>query len=267
MLVLLGPPFSATDPEYARLAQATGLVAYDLRTRLKPDAWGVVRALGDAAQAGALAERLVNEGFRACVVDPMIGHDPARTIVPLRTLELGQSELGVVLRERTMTVPYEAVLTIVRGEVQTGTRPHSLRSSSSATFRAVVPSASDVAVFREQAASLDAYAAADIHFATVPWIARIDVRTFDFAPFGQATGTAADLDRLVDVLGERTGARVDRASRISSIASFAGTAPSRITTPAPGAVPQPRPVAERFDFYSRVIAEAERATLGWGGAG
>lgn len=267
MLVLLGPPFSGTDADYARLAQVTGLVAYDLRTRLKPETWGVVRVLADPQQAGALAAALAGAGYRACVVDPMVGHDPARAIVPLRTLELLPNELTVHLRERSMTVPYSAVLALVRGEVQIGARPQSIRSSSSATFRAVVPSAADLAVFREQAVSggFDAYAAADIHFVTVPWVARIDVRSFDFSPLGQPEGTVQDLDRLVDVLAERTGARVDRASRISSVASFAGSAPSRVVTPPPGAVAAPRPPTERFDFYSRVVAEAERRTRGLGG--
>ncbi len=268
MLVLLGPPFSGEDADYARLSGATGLVAYELRTRLKPGTWGVVRALGDAAQAEALAQRLRDEGFRACAVDSAIGHDPARAIVPIRALELSESELVVHLRERSMTVPHAALLSIVRGEVQTGTRPQAQRSSSSATFRAVVPDAADLAVLREQlgAGALDAYAAADLHFVTVLWIARIDVRSFDFAPFGLESSTAQDLDRLVDVVAERCGLRVDRASRMSSVASFAASAPPRSSTPAPGAPAAPRVVAERFDFYSRIIAEAERQTHGFAGA-
>jgi hypothetical protein len=266
MLVLLGPPFSGTDADYARLAELTGLVAYDLRTRLKPGTWGVVRALGDREQAGALAERLREAGYRACAVDSAIGHDPARAIVAIRGLEVGESEITVHLRERSMTLPHAALLAMVRGEVQTGTRPHSLRSSSSATFRAVVPDA-DVAVFREQLAggSFDAYAAADIHFVTVLWVARIDVRSFDFAPFGLESGTAQDLDRLVDAIAAHTGVRVDRASRTSSIASSAASPPPRSGTPNPGALPASRVPAERFDFYSRMVAEAERLTLGSGG--
>jgi hypothetical protein len=266
MLVLLGPPFSGTDADYARLAQATGLVAYDLRTRLKPGVWGVVRALADAAQADALAADLCALGYRACAVDPAVGHDASRPVVQLRTLELGEQEIVLHLRERSMSVPYAALLAIVRGEVQIGARPHSIRSSSSATFRAVVPNASDAAVFREQspAGTFDAYAAADLHFVTVLWVARIDVRTFDFAPLGLPGSSAHDLDRFVDTLSERSGARADRASRVSSVASFAATS-SRATTPAPGSPSAPRAPAERFDFYSRIVAEAERRTRAFSG--
>jgi hypothetical protein len=268
MLVLLGPPFSGTDADYARLAELTGLVAYDLRSRLKPGMWGVVRALGDPEQASVLAQRLGAEGFRACAVDSAIGHEPTRPIVAIRALELGAEDATLQLRERSMTVPHAALLAIVRGEVQTGTRQQALRSSSSATFRAVVPDVTDLAVLREQLGSggLDAYAAADIHFVTVLWVARIDVRSFDFAPFGLESGTAHDLDRLVDAIAEHTGVRVDRASRTSSVASFAASAPPRSSTPAPGAPPAPRVPAERFDFYSRIVAEAERQTRGFSGA-
>ena len=49
-------------------AEATGLVAYDLRSRLKPGWWGVIRALGDAEQAEMMArfaeqEKLVQAGI------------------------------------------------------------------------------------------------------------------------------------------------------------------------------------------------------------
>jgi hypothetical protein len=266
MLVLLGPPFSGTDADYARLAQLTGLVAYELKSRLKPGMWGVVRALGDPEQADALAQQLRAEGYRACAVDSSIGHAPARPIVAIRALGLGESEVSLRLRERSMTLPRAALLAIVRGEVQTGTRPHSLRSSSSATFRAVVPDAADLAVSRDQlgAGSFDAYAAADIHFVTVLWVARIDVRSFDFAPFGLESDSAQDLDRLVDAVAEHAGVRVDRASRTSSVASFAAATPPRPSTPNPGSPPVSREPAERFDFYSRIVAEAERQTHGFG---
>jgi hypothetical protein len=262
MLVLLGPPFQGTDADYGRLARITGMVAYDLRTRLKPGVWGVVRALADPGQARALVELLVQDGFRACAVDPGLGHDPARAIVALRGLEIGESELVLHLRERAMSIPIGALLTIIRGEVQIGASAQAARSGSSATFRAVVPTGSELAALREQVALLDAYAAADIHFVTVMWAARIDVRSFDFSILGQANGSAQDLDRLVDHLAERAGVRVDRASRISSVVSFAGAAPLRATTPMPGSPPIPRGNTERFDFYSRVIAEAERAAHG-----
>jgi hypothetical protein len=262
MLVLLGPPFEGTDADYARLAQLTGLVAYDLKTRLKPGTWGVVRAIGDQAQAGELAARLTSEGYRACVVDSAVGHDPSRAIVALRGLELAEGELVLHLRERSMAVPWAALLALVRGEVQIGARPQPQRSSSSATFRAVVPSAADLAVFREHAtsASFDAYAAADIHFVTVTWVARIDARSFDFSPFGAESGSAQDLDRLVDLLSEQSGVRADRGVRGSSVASFAGSVPLRANTPAPGGPAVTRATVERFDFYSRIVAEAERLT-------
>ncbi len=209
----------------------------------------------------------MQNGFRATVVDPATGHDPGRAIVPIRALELSDTALTLHLRERAMTVPWAALLSIVRGEVQIGARPTAVRSSSSATFRAVAPSASDAAVFREQSPSdFDAYAAADIHFVTVLWVARIDIRSFDFAALGVESPTIADLERLVDGLAEKSGVRVDRANRVSSVASFAGSAPARVATPTPGTPTAPRVVAaERFDFYSRVVAEAERLTHGFSG--
>jgi hypothetical protein len=130
----------------------------------------------------------------------------------------------------------------------------------------VVPSASDLGVFREQAqgGGFDAYGAADLHFVTVLWVARIDVRSFDFAALGLPGATAQDLDRLVDSLSARSAVRVDRASRVSSVASFAGSAP-RGSTPTPGAPSAPRTSVERFEFYSRIVAEAERQTHGFSG--
>ncbi len=200
MLVLLGPPFEGNDVDYSRLAQTTGLVAYDLRNKLKPGHWGVVRAIGDAQQAGELAQALAAYGYRVAIVDPAVGHDAERRIVTVSAVELQPGQLVIQLRERAIPVPYAGVVTIVRGEVQIGGGPRpSIRSpaASSSTFRAVVPSAADIQVFRETLGSghqLDAFAAADIHFFTVPWVARIDARSFDFSILdGPSEGAARDL--------------------------------------------------------------------------
>ena len=55
MLVLPGPSFAGGDAEYQRLSRVTGMVAYDLRSRVKPGMWGLVNALADEAEAGRLA--------------------------------------------------------------------------------------------------------------------------------------------------------------------------------------------------------------------
>jgi hypothetical protein len=260
MLVLLGPPFSGSDDEYSRLAAVTGLLAYDLKTRIRPGVWGVVRALANDDQSNELATRLRAQGFRVVVVDPAITADPGRAFVPLKAMELRDTDVVLHLSERSMPIAYRALLTIVRGEVQIGTRPRARPSSTS--LRAVVPSAADIEVFRETVSSseLDAYAAADIHFATVLWAARIDVRNFDFSILGASgSGSAQDLDRVVDHLAQRAGMRVDRGSRISSLASYAGGRPNRQTSPIPGQAPTSRrDTPERFDGYSRLVAEAER---------
>ena len=234
MLVLIGPPFSGSDDEYGRLAELTGLLPYELKTKLRPSAWGVVRALGDVDRAEELAHRLRSQGFRVAVVDSAVASDPARLFVPLRAVEA-----------------------VVRGEVQVGSRR---RFSSSATFRAIAPEASLEVV---STPPIDGFAAADFHFATVLWSARIDARSFDFSILGEQSGGAQDLDRLVDALGERIGVRVDRASKVSSVASFTGGSGStRSATPMPGAsLPARREVPERFDAYSRLVAEAERQAL------
>ena len=56
MLVLLGPSFAGGDADYQRLSKATGMVAYDLRARLKPGMWGLVKALADEAEAERLSK-------------------------------------------------------------------------------------------------------------------------------------------------------------------------------------------------------------------
>jgi hypothetical protein len=267
MLVLLGPPFEGTEEQYGLLADLTDLVAYDLKTKVKPDQWGVVRVLADRAQADELAAQLRAAGFRIAVVDPFVAHDFARRIVTLRALELAQDHMTLIMRERQMAVPYRALLTIVRGEVQSGSGTARSTSSSSSSLRAVVATSSDVQVFREsQPHSFDSYHAADFHFVTVQWAARLDVRGFDFTALGSPNQSPVrSLDELVDWLAEKALVRVDRGSRHSSLASFAARPPPmRSATPGAGGPPSVRPntttADERFTAYSRLVAEAERQT-------
>ncbi len=266
MLVLLGPTFEGSGDEYTRLARATGMLPYDLRTKLKPGVWGVVRALGDAAQAQELGQRLLDEGFQVAVIDSAICADPARRAVLVRAMRLEPEQVVFTVKDREMPIPYGALLVMVRGEIHTGGRPQARGArTSSAALRAVAPSAADVAAFRASGGGeFDAYAAADIHFITVTWAARIDVRHFDFSVLGDGTpATVRSLDQLADMVVERAGIRVDRGSRTSSVASFSSAGPPRSETPAPSSAHRPlgdAPVDERYDGYSRLIAEAERQT-------
>jgi len=262
MLVMLAPSFDGSNEAYARLVKATGMLAYDLKSRLKPGVWGVVRTLADEEQAHELTRRLLAEGLPALIVPAEVAHDPQRRIVPLRGLELGAEQIVLHLRERQMAIPFGALACIVRGEVHTGHVPSRTVTPSSATFRAVAPSTGDLQVFRESVSTsnFDAYAAADLHFATVLWVARLDARSFDFSTLGLASESkASDLDQLVDVLSERSGVRVDRGVRASSVVSTLQGGSFRTGG---GYSPAPRskesPSDERFDPYSRVIGEAER---------
>jgi hypothetical protein len=162
-----------------------------------------------------------------------------------------------------MSVPFGALSCIVRGEVHLGHVPARSVTPSSPTFRAVVPSTSDIQMFRESvsASNFDAYAAADLHFATVQWVARLDARSFDFSALGLASESpASDLDQLVDVLAERSGVRVDRGVRISSVTSvlMQGTSSRAGERASQAPLSKEGPADERFDPYSRVIGEAER---------
>lgn len=275
MLVLLGPSFTGADADYQRLSKVTGMVAYDLRARLKPGMWGLVKALADETEAQRLAASLLAEGFPIVVLPREVASDPERPIVALRGLVLGEQGLTLQLRERTMDIPLAALCCIVRGEAQVGksaaTRPAASGTASSSTFRAVVPSASELQVFRESMPpnSFEAFAAADLHFHSVTWIARIDARSFDFKSLGiDAASPAGALDMLVDRLGQLANVRVDRAARASSITSFTQQAakgmPGPSAPPSPHSGPQSqrsKEIAgdERFDPYSRVVAEAERS--------
>src|SRR5688572_32222287 len=69
MFVLLGPNFDGTRDAYQRLARATGLVSYDLKARIRPGFWGVVKLLGDAREAEALAESLRELGFAPVLIE------------------------------------------------------------------------------------------------------------------------------------------------------------------------------------------------------
>jgi hypothetical protein len=262
MLVLLGPTFRGSDDEYAELARVTGMVPYDLKMKCKPQSWGVLRALADEQQARGLCNRLRERGLPACLVDSAVGHDPERAIVNVRRIELGADEMRMLLRERAMSIPLLALAALVRGEVQIG-RTAVLAGStsvSSAAFRAVNPSPADIAVFREQtaAAELEAFAALDLHFLTVPWIARVDARQFEFEPPFATDSPAQDLERLADALAERAGIRVDRHIRVSSVASYTGRHVKAGTATSSVPPRQSREGDEHFDAYSRLVGEAER---------
>ncbi len=270
MLILMGPGFAASDAEYQRLSKVTGMVAYDLRSRVKAGSWGLVKALADEAEAQRLAAALSAENFPVVVVAREVASDPQRPIVALRALEIDGQGLKLQLRERAMEVPAGALCCIVRGEVQVGKASHSRGSgaaNSSSTFRAVVPNANELQVFRESApsASFEAFAAADLHFHSVTWVARIDARSFDFKALGiGAVSPAGALDTLADRLALLAKVRVDRSARASSIGSFTQQAAKGAAAQAP---PPSMPMSqrakevagdERFDPYSRVVGEAER---------
>lgn len=272
MLVLLGPSFAGGDADYERLSKVTGMVGYDLRARLKPGMWGLVKSLADEVEAQRLAASLTAEGFPIVVVAREVATDPERPIVGLNAVAIDGQQLTLELRERSMKVPAAALCSIVRGEAQVGKGAlrgagGSTGGSSSATFRAVVPSASDLQVFRESSSpsNFEAFAAADLHFHSVHWIARIDARSFDFRALGIAAAShAGALDTLVDRLALLGKVRVDRAARASSISSFTQQAARSV---APHSIPPSSTMAqrareisgdERFDPYSRVVGEAER---------
>lgn len=272
MLVLLGPGFAGGDADYQRLSKVTGMLGYDLRARLKPGTWGLVKALADEVEAQRLAGALLAEGFPIVVVPREVATEPTRPLVALKAVEIDGQQLTLQLRERAMTVPVTALCSIVRGEAQVGraSQPRAAGGgggTSSSTFRAVVPSSNDLQVFRESMppTNFEAFAAADLHFHSVSWIARIDARSFDFRAVGiVAASPAGALDTFVDRLALLAKVRVDRAARASSISSFTQQASKGV---APHSVPPTSPHSqrgreiagdERFDPYSRVVGEAER---------
>lgn len=272
MLVLMGPSFTATDAEYQRLSKVTGMLAYDLRARIKPGSWGLLKVLADDNEAARFAGALAAEAFPVVTIARDVATDPERPIVALRALEIAEQQLTLQLRERSMQIPVAALCSIVRGEAQVG-RAGAARgaanAASSSTFRAVVPDASELHVFREgmPGGSFEAFAAVDLHFHSVTWIARIDARSFDFRALGiGAASPAAALDTLADRLALLAKVRVDRNARTSSINSFTLQAVKASGNASPSSPPsmsmskRAKEVSgdERFDPYSRVIGQAER---------
>lgn len=261
MFVLLGPDFEGTPQAYQRLARATGLVAYDLRARIRSGSWGVVKALADPQQAAVLARALVDAQFRPVLVDRSVAHDSARPIVPVRSVSLGENEFVLGLREREMSVEYGALACVIRGEVLPGRSVQRSSGSgpSSATFRAVAATTETTVPINVVGSTFESFQAADLHFLTAPWIARIDLHSLGGSA-NEASPRA--LDSLADELARRAGARVDRNVRTSSVASLAEQAsPRRSGSEPPGLREARREQAdERFDAYSRIIGEAERQT-------
>jgi hypothetical protein len=262
MLVLLGPSFDSSEASYQALARATGLVPYDLKTRLKPGAWGCLKVVGDVGQARDLGSRLVAAGFPVVLVDQAVAYDPDRRHVAVHRIELRESDFVLSLKDREMTIPYRALTCIVEGEVQPGRSTATARvaqqgSPSSGSLRAVAPGATEMQAFRES--QQVGYLAADLHFATVLWVARIDTRVFEFGD-ERRSNVAAELAALVDALAERAGVRVDRAVKTSSVAAAGEQPLNRRAASWPPLSVRLKEEAQdqRFDTYSRLIGEAER---------
>lgn len=274
MLVLLGPSYAATDGEVEALVLETGLAPYDLRSRLRPGAWSVVRAVADHEQALDLAAKLRTQGFQCCALDSAVGHDTARRIAYLRGVDIAGDQAILRLAERTMTVPLGALLTIVRGDVHLGRNPLSASmpvastSIRGATGSPILlsPGGAATELYRDSrgVTTQEVFVAADIHFVTVPWLARIDARDCEFLGRGPGDSNFADrLDQFIDDLAAAAHIRVDRHVKTSNLASHtAGT--QRMVTPSangPGSSRRGAGAAdEHFDAYSRMIGEAERQT-------
>jgi hypothetical protein len=273
MLVMLSPEFSGSELQITQLVQVTGLLPYDLRTRLRPGTWGVLRVIADNDQALALVTRLTSLGFQAVAIDSAIGQDPERKVVYLRGLDVTEHGMTLRLSERQMFVPFGALLTIVRGEVHLGRSQRGntlgalagqLRSTPQLGPWAGGMAGENVAIGDGRNPGVtDVFAAADLHFITVPCIARIDARDMEFPSIVPPQTNAAErLDYLVDWLANRSQVRVDRHLRISSLSSHTIASRGVASTPQ-GSVPPPRRAGssasdEHFDAYSRLVAEAER---------
>lgn len=259
MLVLLGPEFDGSSQAYGRLARVTGLLPYDLKARLRPGAWGLVKALGDPIEAENLAAAISDAGFHPFLVLREVAHDSKRPIVHAKGITLSESGFTLHFSERDMPIEYGAVLCLVRGEVQPGRAAQRGAGNSSIPHRILTPGGE--AQSRDiHNSPFESYHAADIHFLTVSWIARIDVRAV-----GSVTGEPGvhALDALVDELARRSGVRVDRAVRTSSLASFAEQDAARTTSSEPHGREHRRELPdERFDPYSRLVGEAERRKRG-----
>jgi hypothetical protein len=227
-------------------------------------------------QAEDLVGRLRCRGLPACGIPVAVGQDPARRIVYLRQIRFSVEAVLLRLAEREMVVPNGALLVVVRGEVHVGRTAHA--SSPSASGVSLRPSSATVGlrasstvspdVFREPRSSseIDVFAAADLHFATVPWAARIDARDLDFPEeYLDIPNLAERLDRFVDDLAGRASIRVDRSVRTSSLASHTVGSP-RMATPLANVAGLGRRSLgasdDHFDAYSRLVAEAERQLAG-----
>lgn len=271
MLVLIGPRYSATSEELTLVASETGLTPYDLRMRLRPGAWSVVRAVADQEQALSVASRLASQGLQSCALNSAIGMDASRAIVYLRELVVSPSQVLLRMAEREMNVPLGALLTIVRGDVHLGRTLHAVPSTgSSSAMRAATPislqpstaTVSEAALDQRAGLDQDVFVAADLHFVTVPWIARIDARDCAIAGEEQRSGNYADrLDAVIDALSRMAGIRVDRDIKISNLPSHAASPQRQGTGNGPISTRRGHvSVDEYFDSYSRLIGEAERQT-------
>jgi hypothetical protein len=270
VLILIGPAFDGSDANFRKLAQLTGLVAYDLKTKLRPGSWGVLKLLADKLQARDLTMQLQSQGLPAVLVDASVPYDQGRPIVPVERLGRVADDLVLELPGQRMQVPLRSLLTIVRGEVHIRSLRPSGVASSGNTYRAVVPTVPDIQAFRESqiTSSYDAYHVADLHFATVNWVARLDARKTDLCLLEELSGSQAQkLDQVVDHIASVTNVRVDRSVRTSSLASFATRpTPMRSVSPARGT-----PIGDQdhrvtasdphFDGYSRLVAQAEREAM------
>jgi hypothetical protein len=177
-----------------------------------------------------------------------------------------------------MFVPFAALLTIVRGDVHLG------RSQRGNTLGALAGQTRSTPPLSPWGAAADGgnmgdgrnpgvtdvFAAADLHFVTVPWIARIDPRDVEFPAIVPPQSNCAErLDSLVNWLANRASVRVDRNIRVSSLASHTVGSRPVAATPQGSASPQRRGSSttstnsdEHFDSYSRLVAEAERVSRG-----
>jgi hypothetical protein len=275
MLVLLGPGYEGRDDEVNALIQETGLTSYDLRARLCPGTWGVIKAFADGTQASRLTHRLLRFGLPVCEVSSNVSQDVNRPIVYLREVRFESESVILRLSEREMAVPYGALLVVIRGDVHLGRV--SQNTSNYSTSNSIRPSSTALSTMslntnigelgRETRGTIgqDVFCAADLHFVTVPWIGRIDAREFIFpTEFCNESGAAERLDRFVDDMATRAGIRVDRAFKTSSLTAHA-IGPLRASTPSsngPISVRRgPGQCDELFDGYSRLVAEAERQVL------
>ncbi|HEY5962082.1 MAG TPA: hypothetical protein VIV60_36250 [Polyangiaceae bacterium] len=275
MLVLLGPTYQGSDAEIGSLVAETGFATYDLRTRLKPGAWSVLRAVADSKQSLDLASRLQGRGHQCCAIDSSVGQDPERRIIYLRGIDVFVDHVALRLAERTMKVPFGALLTIVRGDVHLGRAPLSTslqlsslspRTQSGATSL-LVSNSGPTEVFREQRSTTihDVFVAADIHFVTVPWLARIDARDCEFSGNSSDVANRAErLDQFIEGLAAEVRIRVDRNLKTSSLASHTAGAQRTATPSSSGPISTRRGSIvsdDHFDAYSRMIGEAERQTF------